>query len=60
MEALEINEESRERAGRHMAGGLVVHPNEVIAFAKDDPKFVLLVEKTFSKYTKTLLSWGQF
>ena len=59
-EALGISEESRERAGRHMAGGPVVYPNEVVAFAKEDPKFVLLVEKTFSEYDDTLLSWGVF
>ena len=59
-EALGINEESRERAGRHMAGGPVVYPDEVIAFAKEDPKFVLLVEKTFSEYADAFLSWGVF
>ena len=59
-EALEINEESRERAGRHLAGGPVVYPDEVIAFAREDPKFVLLVEKTFSEYGEAMLSWGVF
>ncbi|KAF8623001.1 hypothetical protein AX15_006593 [Amanita polypyramis BW_CC] len=49
-EALGINEETRERAGRNMAGGLIVYPDEVVAFAKDDPKFVLLVEKTFAEF----------
>ena len=43
-----------------MAGGPVVYPNEVVAFAKEDPKFVLLVEKTFSEYDDALLSWGVF
>ena len=57
-EALGISEESRERASRHMAGGTVVSSNEVIAFVKEDPKFVLLVEKTCSEYHDALLSWG--
>ena len=41
-----------------MAGGPVVSSNEVVAFVKEDPKFVLLVEKTFSEYHDALLSWG--
>ena len=43
-----------------MAGGPVVYPDEVIAFAKDDRKFVLLVEKTFSEYADALLSWDVY
>ena len=43
-----------------MAGGPVVYPDEVIAFAKEDPKFVLLVEKTFSEYADAFLLWGVF
>jgi len=49
-EALGVSDDSRERAGKHMAGAPVVYPDEVMAFAKEDPKFVLLVEKTFSEF----------
>ncbi|KIL58249.1 hypothetical protein M378DRAFT_27649 [Amanita muscaria Koide BX008] len=48
-EALGITAESRERATKGMAGP-VVYPDEVVAFAKEDPKFVLLVEKTFAEF----------
>ena len=54
-EALGISEESRDRAGKHMAGGPAVYHDEVVAFAKEDPKFVLLVEKTFAEYAKVRL-----
>ncbi|KAK2464688.1 hypothetical protein APHAL10511_003264 [Amanita phalloides] len=49
-EALGISDESRERAIRHLAGGPVVYSDEVMSFAKDDSKFVLLAEKTFAEF----------
>jgi hypothetical protein len=54
-EALGISDDSRERAGKHMAGGPVVYSDEVMTFAKEDPKFVLLVEKTFAEYADVYL-----
>lgn len=39
-----------------MAGGPIVYPDEVVAFAREDPKFVLLVERTFLEYANAPLS----
>ncbi len=44
-EALGVSNESRERVGRHMTSGPVVYPDGVMGFAKEDLKFMLLVEK---------------
>lgn len=49
-EALGISDETRERANKHMAGGPIVYPEELVVFAKEDTKFVLLVEKTFAEF----------
>ncbi len=38
-----------------MAGGPVVYADEIMAFAKEDSKFVLLVEKTFAEYANVHL-----
>ncbi|KAF8629368.1 hypothetical protein AX17_005664 [Amanita inopinata Kibby_2008] len=49
-DALGITAETRERAGKGMAGGQVVYPEEVVAFAKANWKFVPLVEKALADF----------
>jgi transcriptional repressor NF-X1 len=53
-EALGITSETRERASKGMAGGPITYSDEVVAFAKEDSKFMSLVEKTFSEYVSRI------